>query len=270
MLINSPPQQSPPIGIFDSGIGGLAVAKAIKDLLPHETLCYLGDTKNLPYGEKKQTTIQRYTQHAVGFLIRKKCKVIVIACNSATAATYTEYPQYIRNGIPLFNVIEPVIQDVKRIYASKKIGLIGTTYTIKSGVYNKALTPNGISLQELATPQLVPMIEDRFFKEPIDTTILHNYLGNPELAHIKALILGCTHYLLIKKEIASYYTDPFPIIDTATLTAQAVKDFLQDNQLTNTTSVGTNQDLFMASKLTPTFEQAVKYLSGNRGISVQL
>lgn len=126
-----------PVGIFDSGIGGLTVAHAIHQLLPHERLIYFGDTAHLPYGDKSEAAIQAYSIKIADVLLSKGCKVIVIACNSASSASYELLKEYVRKEAHIVNVIDPMVEDVVRNFAGKKVGLIGTKRTIHSGVYTR-------------------------------------------------------------------------------------------------------------------------------------
>src|SRR6478752_249486 len=188
-----------PIGIFDSGIGGLTVAHAITRILPNEQLIYFGDTAHLPYGDKSTAAIQAYSVKICDLLIRQRCKVILIACNSASAAAYELVREYVGSKAKVMNVIDPVVDYIKEHYNGKTIGLIGTKQTVLSNVYKKkvdALSKN-IDLKSLATPLLAPMIEEGFFDNNISESIITSYLSDASLSGIEALILGCTHYPLI-------------------------------------------------------------------------
>ena len=193
-----------PIGIFDSGIGGLTIADGLIQLMPHESLIYFGDTQHLPYGDKSLSTVQRYSRGISRFLKEKDCKAIVIACNTASALAF----EVIREEFPdleIYNVIDPVAESAAR--ASSHIGVIATRATIGSKVYEKrikSLHPN-IEYSSLATPLLVPMIEEGFHTKNVSHEIIDLYLSNQVLKDIDSLILGCTHYPLIKEEIIDYY-----------------------------------------------------------------
>ena len=171
-----------PIGIFDSGIGGLTIAHAIKIKLPNESLIYFGDTKHLPYGEKSEQAIKDYSLKIAEFLKNNNCKAIIIACNSASSAAYYHIKKNI-NSIPIFNVIDPIVSFISKKYFNKKIGVIGTKATIQSGIYeNKILEKNSsLSVASLETPLLAPMIEEGFFNQEISSTIIKNYLNNKKL-----------------------------------------------------------------------------------------
>jgi glutamate racemase len=253
-------QCSNPIGIFDSGVGGLTVARAIKDLLPNESLYYIGDTANLPYGEKSTKQIQTYVKQIVDVLMKQGCKIIVIACSTATAAAAAVLQEHIGSRVPILNVIDPVIAYVKQHYAGKTLGLIGTQYTVNTDTYVQKLEKlqANIQLECLATPLLVPMIEADQYEE----SILQGYLSQPILADIKGLILGCTHYWLIKKQIMDYYQAKVDIINGAQLLAMQVQQILFDKNISN--GISTSKDSFMATQYTNGFESVTERLFGEK------
>ena len=246
------------IGIFDSGIGGLTVARAIQQLLPHEAIIYFGDTAHLPYGDQSAATIQAYALSIADYLVQRNCKVILIACNSASVAAYELVKEHVGNKAMVFNVIDPVIDYIRAHCKDQVIGLIGTRQTVQSGVYEKKIhaLQQGIQLQSLATPRLAPMIEAGFTQGPIHEEIIESYLHAPALQQISALILGCTHYPIIKKQIQAFYQHKIPIIDAPDLTAHCLKYCLMQQQLLSTHK--NSQDHFMVSKLTAAFESATQ------------
>ena len=195
-----------PIGIFDSGIGGLTIAHSIRNNLPNESLIYFGDTKHLPYGEKSEQAIKDYSLKIAEFLKKNNCKAIIIACNSASSTAYYHIKKNI-NSIPIYNVIDPIVSFISKKYFNKKIGVIGTKATIQSGIYeDKLLDKNSsLSVASLETPLLAPMIEEGFFNQEISSTIIKNYLNDKKLDKIDILVLACTHYPLIQNEIISFY-----------------------------------------------------------------
>jgi glutamate racemase len=189
-------KESQSIGIFDSGIGGLTVARQLANLLPSENLIYFGDTAHLPYGDKSTAAIQAYAIKICNFLISREVKAILIACNSASAAAYELVKEYVGSKALVFNVIDPVVDFVCNQYPGKTIGLIGTKQTVNSKVFERKILEknSGITLKSLATPLLAPMIEEGFFHNNISWNVIENYLVNPQLENIHALILACTHY----------------------------------------------------------------------------
>jgi glutamate racemase len=251
-----------PIGIFDSGIGGLTVAHAIKKLLPNEQLIYFGDTAHLPYGDKSEAAIQAYSVRIADVLVKKGCKVIVIACNSASSAAYELLKEYVR-GIKIINVIDPMIQWVVSNFQNTTVGLIGTKRTVQSGVYLRKISEanQGITLHQLPTPLLAPMIEEGFFSNQISHEIIAQYLSAPDLSGITALILACTHYPLIREEIAGYYAGkPVTILDSSEVVALAVKNYLTSSNLLNDQS--NHPDQFLVSDYTESFEASTRLFFG--------
>jgi glutamate racemase len=246
------------IGVFDSGIGGLTIVRSIKQLLPQESIVYFGDTAHLPYGDKSAATIQAYALRICNILLQKQCKVIVIACNSASAAAYEHIKAYMGKKAWVLNVIDPMIHYLQEHFRGKTIGLIGTKQTVRSGIYEKKIHAlgQGIQLKALATPLLAPMIEDGFTQGKVCQEIIQDYLQDPQLQGISALILGCTHYPVIKTHIETFYQNQVAVLDATSLTAVALKKFLEAHQLINTQE--TTEDQFIVSDLTEDFEKATR------------
>ncbi len=253
---------SQPIGIFDSGIGGMTVAHAVKALLPNEQIIYFGDTAHLPYGDKSTAAIQAYSIKITDVLLQKGCKLILIACNSASSAAFDLVREYTGSRARVFNVIDPVVDYIREHYENSKVGLIGTRQTVSSGTYQRKIDALGqnIECKALATPLLVPMIEERWLQNDISKQIIHSYLANEELADIESLILGCTHYPLIKSEIAEFYFNKIDILDSAAIVAKSVRAYLEYNHLLSSKLLGS--DHFLVSDLTPNFEAATKLFFG--------
>jgi glutamate racemase len=251
-----------PIGIFDSGIGGLTLAHAITELMPNEPIIYFGDTAHLPYGDKSATAIQAYSVKICNLLLEKNCKLILIACNSASAAAYDLVKAYVGTKAIVVNVIDPVIEYLDQDWSNKKLGLIGTKQTVNSGIYARkaAELDKNIQIQSLATPLLAPMIEEGFFNNRISEQIIQEYLANPTLTGIEGLILGCTHYPLIKKQIEDYYQGSIEVIDTSIIVAEAIKELLVEKDLLSTGVTGSRQ--FYVSDYTESFEQSTKQFFG--------
>ncbi len=254
-----------PIGIFDSGIGGLTVARAVKKVLPNESVIYFGDTAHLPYGDKSTAAIQAYSVRIAEMLLQRKCKVILIACNSASAAAYDLVTEYVGKKAKVFDVINPTIDYIRENCQSKIIGLIGTKRTVSLGVYSEKVNDLrlDIDLRSLATPLLVPMIEEGIYEDQITEHVVGKYLNNPVLAQIESLILGCTHYPIIKNTIKEFFKlngRNVEIIDSAETVARALKAFLEYNQLINK-SENSNYE-FLVSDFTKEFERTTKLFFG--------
>ena len=247
-----------PIGIFDSGIGGLTVARAVTDLLPRENIIYFGDTAHLPYGDKSTATIQAYSVKICDMLLQQNCKVILMACHSASAAAYELVREYVASRAQVINVIEPTINHIREHYPKRHIGLIGTRQTIHSNIYKKKIDSLNldIELSAVATPLLVPMIEEGFCQDQLSAQVIEMYLSLPELANIDALILGCTHYPLLKGLITEFYHNRISIIDAAEVTAIALKALLEYHDLLNRSKEGSRR--FYISDHTASFAASTK------------
>ncbi len=255
---------SEPIGIFDSGIGGLTVAKAVHQLMPKENIIYFGDTAHLPYGDKSTAAIQAYSIKICDVFLQRKCKVILIACNSASAAATDLVKEYVGSRAKVFNVIEPVVNYIRETYHNAEIGLIGTKQTVGSEVYAKKIEGlgNGLKLNSLATPLLVPMIEEGFLQGTISQDIINEYLKKPMLQNIQALILGCTHYPLIKEQVEHFYDGQVTVIDSSETVAASLKAYLEYHLLINTSAKSVNK--FMVSDYTSSFEELTKLFFGSQ------
>lgn len=256
---------SAPIGIFDSGIGGLTVANAIKNILPEEDLIYFGDTAHLPYGDKSAAAVQAYSIKITNLLIERGCKVIVIACNTASSVANDLLKEYTASKAKVINVVDPMVEQVAKLANHDRIGVIGTKGTIASDIYQKKLTKAimGITVSQLATPLLVPMIEEGFINNKISEDILETYLSDTHLADINHLILGCTHYPLIKNEIENYFNQKVTVYDSSVVTACYLKEYLQKSSL-QTTNINKANDHFYVSDYTQEFERSAKYFFGEK------
>jgi glutamate racemase len=246
-----------PIGIFDSGIGGLTVANAVAHFLPNEQIIYFGDTAHLPYGDKSADAIRYYCLRIVKFLLDRHCKMIVIACNSASSAAYSMLLNFFPGDILFVNVVDPLVETVAG-HQYKKVGVIATKATIRSGIYERrlhTLYPD-LSVVSQATPLLVPMIEEGFFQNDISHTVLDQYLRHDGFQDIDALLLACTHYPLIRTEIDAYYNGKVKIYDSTDVVAQKVYDQLNTHQLLNPQRDQPHH--FYVSDLTPSFEATTK------------
>lgn len=220
------------IGIFDSGIGGLTVAHAIKSLLPQEQLIYFGDTAHLPYGEKSPEAVRHFSERISQFLLDNNCKCVVIACNTASALAYPSVQEKFGAQANIYNVIDPVADSLAHIQ-SKGIGVIGTRATISSNIYAKkikALVPK-LSVKSLATPLLAHLIEEGYFNNTISEAVIHDYLKDEQLQGIDHLILACTHYPLIAPQIQRYYQGKVKVLDSAGLVAQHIASDLKQKNL---------------------------------------
>jgi len=254
-----------PIGIFDSGIGGLTVARAVAQRLPHERLVYFGDTAHLPYGEKSTAAIQAYSIKICDVLLRQHCKLILIACNSASAAAYELVREYVGSKALVVGMIDPVVAHVGRHYAGRPVGLIGTKQTVGSNIYRKKIDQldKGVDLHALATPLLVPMIEEGFFEGRVSEEIIRAYLDHPALQGIEALLLACTHFPLIKSQMEAHYQGRVAVVDPSDVVAATVAEALAARQLLASSAAGIGPaHHFYVSDFTRSFEESTRLFFG--------
>lgn len=246
-----------PIGIFDSGVGGLTVAHAIKQILPGESLIYFGDTAHLPYGDKSAESIRNYSQRITEFLLEHDSKVIVIACNSASASAFDSLKGKFGKTTILIDVIDPVV-DYLSTRNFNKIGVIGTKRTISSGTYELKIKEKSPSTQviSMATPLIVPMIEEGFIFDDISNAIIRTYLSSESLDGIQALILGCTHYPIIKNQISKFFNFNVEVVDSARVVSMILRQTLEKNNLLNDS--GKVKDQFFISDYTTYFEKIAR------------
>lgn len=250
------------IGVFDSGIGGLTVANAINRVLPNEHLIYFGDTAHLPYGDKSADAIRYYALRISKFLLEQDCKMIIIACNSASAAASDMLLEFFEGKTLFANVIDPLVHHtIKEGY--QNIGVIATKATIGSNVYqNKLRSQNqSVKVNQLATPLLAPMIEEGFFHNNISQEVIKNYLSDDSMKDLDTLLLACTHYPLIRKEIESYYNGKVDVLDSCDVLAYQVKKMLsQENLLSSNLS---KPHKYYVSDFTQSFEDTAKLFNGS-------
>mgnify|MGYP001169356726 FL=1 len=220
-----------PIGIFDSGLGGLTVLKELKMILPKESFIYFGDTAHLPYGTKSKDTIIKYSSQICKFLIKQKVKLIIVACNTASALAIETLEKHI--NIPIINVIDPCIQRAIKITKKKSIGIIGTQATINSKAYDVKLNQlnHDLDITSQACPLFVPIIEAGLTDHKITNNICELYLNKKKFSEIDVLILGCTHYPLLIETIKKHISKKIIIINSANIVAVFVKKFLYENKL---------------------------------------
>jgi glutamate racemase len=252
-----------PIGIFVSCVGGLTVAHAIKQILPSESIIYFGDTAHLPYGDKSAEAIKSYSKRITEFLLHHNSKVVLIACNTASASAFEYLKKEFDGKVILLDVIDPVVNFLKDKSISK-IGVIGTKRTISSGAYAEKLNKvmPAATVVSLATPLLAPMIEEGFIFDDISNAIIRAYLSNETLSGIEALILGCTHYPIIKSQISKIFNFNVEIVDSEKIVSVVLRDILEKNNLMNDS--GTVDDKFFVSDYTTYFEKIARMFFGNQ------
>ncbi|WP_235264088.1 glutamate racemase [Geoalkalibacter ferrihydriticus] len=219
------------IGVFDSGVGGLTVLKELSRLLPDEELIYLGDTARVPYGTKSGSTVTRYAQEAAGFLTALGVKVLVVACNTASAVALPVLEE--RFQIPVFGVIQPGAARAVQLTHSRRVGVIGTEGTIKSSAYTRAIQAldSRIQVSTTACPLFVPLAEEGWSEHPIARLVAQEYLTGLAAEKIDALVLGCTHYPLLKLILGDFFGPEVALVDSAEETAATVARALAEQDL---------------------------------------
>jgi glutamate racemase len=226
-----PKSNSRPIGVFDSGIGGLTVVKALRDLLPNEKIVYLGDTARVPYGGKSASTVERYSVEMAQMLIEQDAKTIVVACNSASSVALPKLERTL--PVTVIGVIQPGAQAAITATRNRHVGVIGTRATIRSGAYEKALRTLDAEVQvtSRACPLLVPLIEEGWLEDELTDRVIARYLEPLMREGIDTLVLGCTHYPLLLSAIKRALGPAVKLVDSAQNCAVAVQEFLDRHQL---------------------------------------
>jgi len=250
-----------PIGIFDSGVGGLTVVKEIKKALPKEDIVYLGDTARLPYGTKSEITIKKFAVEDVMFLLKHKVKLIVIACNTVSSVALNFLKETFPE-IPIFGVVEPGVKEALRVTKSGNIGVIGTIATIKSGAHKKALldVKGDVKVFTKPCPLFVPLAEEGITQGKIANDVISMYLGELK-GKIDTLILGCTHYPLLKKAIENFMGSDVTLVDPAVEIAKTVRNFLEKNNLLNETGGDLNIHL---TDVPPHYKELIERFLGQK------
>jgi glutamate racemase len=226
-----PHSDARPIGVFDSGIGGLTVAKALQELLPNEKIFYLGDTARVPYGNKSAETVERYSIELANMLIGEDAKVIVVACNTVSSVAIPKLRKHV--SVPVVGVIEPGAQAAIAITRNRHVGVIGTRATIRSGAYENALRALNIHVRvsSRACPLFVPLIEEGLLNDTLTDQTIARYLDPMIADGIDTLVLGCTHYPLLAGAIARALGNDVALVDSARNCATAVRNLLDRQSL---------------------------------------
>lgn len=225
-----------PIGVFDSGLGGLTVVKQIKKVLPNESIIYLGDTARVPYGTRSKKTIIKFSLQDAFYLAGKGVKCVVIACNTSSANASNHIKREIE--IPVLDVVSPGIEIASKTSLKKKIGVIGTKATIRSGAYRKGLSNRGIvKVYELECPLFVPFIEEGETSGKLITLLAKKYLNSLTRRNIDTLILGCTHYPIIESVIGNVVGKNIQIINPGKALAEKLKNLLTERELLSDNNV---------------------------------
>ncbi|MBQ7572788.1 MAG: glutamate racemase [Clostridia bacterium] len=221
-----------PIGVFDSGLGGLTAVKQIMKEFPNESVVYFGDTGRVPYGTKSPETILQYTRDDINFVRSFDVKMIIIACGTASSQALPMV-KYENEDIPITGVVDATVYAAVRATKNKKIGVIGTVGTIKSGAYEKLIYEydKDIEIHKTACPLFVPLVETGHFDTPVTRLVIEEYLEQIRDAGVDTLILGCTHYPLLKKAIGEYMGDNVVLIDPCAEVVKYLKKKLGSDML---------------------------------------
>ena len=249
-----------PIGVFDSGLGGLTVVKELFAALPRESIVYFGDTARVPYGTKSRETIIRYSREIVAVLLKHKVKMIVVACNTASSLALDVLKK--ECSIPIIGVIDPGAKKAALSTNSKKVGIIATQSTIRSGKYAKRLKnfEPKILVVSQPCPLFVPLVEEGWFEHDITRRVAQEYLGLFKKEGVDTLILGCTHYPLLKKTIARVMGAKVTLIDSAREVAMEVKNILQAQHMLQVDRIAARH-LYLVSDEPEIFKyRAVRFL----------
>ncbi len=222
-----------PIGVFDSGVGGLTVAREIMRNIPDERIVYFGDTARVPYGSKSKETILRYSRQIIRFLRTQEVKAIVVACNTASAYALEDIRKEL--DIPIIGVVKPGARVAGNTTRNGRIGVIGTEATVSSGIYTQFLQEQNPDIQVIgkACPLFVPLVEEGWLKDPVTVEVATRYLKELMDQDIDTLILGCTHYPLLRSTLREIVGEGVTLVNPAYETARELKELLKHEHLEN-------------------------------------
>ncbi|MBN2325488.1 MAG: glutamate racemase [Spirochaetes bacterium] len=259
------------IGVFDSGIGGLTVARAVHKLLPREHIVYFGDLLHLPYGSKSETAVVQFSLAACRFLCSQNIKLLVVACNTAASLAMKRIVSEV--DVPVIGVVGPGAKTACAATRNNRVGVIGTSRTIESGSYRSAIAGINplIMVFEKPTPLLVPMIEEGWIGHPVLRLVLQEYLGGFITSDIDTIVLGCTHYPLIRREIEEVLdgTKTVQVVDSADSTALKTKRLLEENDLQRPPGKVDTLKVWLTDS-TPGFRVVAERIMGKESIDVSL
>lgn len=253
------------IGIFDSGVGGLTVLKEIVKALPQEDTIYFGDTARVPYGTKSPETVTRYSLEIASFLVKRDIKLLVVACNTASAASLDVLQKKL--PIPVIGVIEPGARRAVSVTRSGKIGVIGTAGTIRSSAYAKAIKRLNPEVEVItrACPLFVPLAEEGWVDNEVARLTAHTYLDGLREHGVDTLVLGCTHYPLLKKVIGETVGDGVKLVDSAEETARTVAETLRAKEMTRPSSEEGNHHYYVTDIPAGFIRVGNRFLGGKLG-----
>ncbi len=243
---NTTAQTPKPIGVFDSGIGGLTVVHALIRRLPHENIVYFGDTARVPYGPKSPQVVKEYAAQDTDFLVRHNIKMVVIACNTVSAVALDVVQK--RARMPVVGVIQPGAAAAVRSTAKRRVGVIGTVATVNSKAYNNAIRQiePGVEVFSRACPLFVPLAEEGWIDHAVTAMVAKEYLFPLTLDKIDTLVLGCTHYPVLRSAIAAAVGPGVSLIDSGEATAGEVERLLDEQHLRNPSADRPNLQFYVS------------------------
>ena len=249
-----------PIGIFDSGIGGLTIAKALVERLPRESLYYVGDTAHMPYGDKSVDSLKEYAAGISQRFVDAGCKAVVVACNSASSNALDTVKAAMGTHVPVIDVVQPVVKWVSAHYHGQEVALVGTRVTVDSGVYQSKLAEANVTTKVRATPLLASAIEEGFHNGTISKAVVNAYFADQWTAGTRALILACTHYPLAMDQIMAVLHEPLIVVDGPAIVADAVAQALAQVGLGAPEDATLGRHRFEVTDWTGSFAQGAKHI----------
>jgi len=253
------------IGIFDSGVGGLTVLKEVEKALPQEDTIYLGDTARVPYGTKSPETVTRYSTEITSFLVSRDIKLLVVACNTASACALETLKKHF--SIPIVGVIEPGARRAASVTRTGKVGVIGTEGTIRTSAYTKAIKRINPEIEVVtrACPLFVPLAEEGWIDNEVTRMVADIYLGGLKNQGVDTLVLGCTHYPILKKTIGESMGEGVQLVDSAEETARTVAEILRNSSLLRPASEKGNHHYFVTDVPAGFIKVGNRFLGGALG-----
>lgn len=248
------------IGLFDSGVGGLTVLRALRGRFPLENFVYLGDTARLPYGSKSADTIERYLEQNIRFLLARGVKAVIVACNSASSVLVGR--RDLSFPVPVYNVIEPGAKRALEVSKIKRIGVIGTRATIAGRAYDtalRALDPD-VEVVSQACPLLVPLVEEGWESDPLTNLVVYRYLAPLASQQIDTLIMGCTHYPVLQDSFRRVLGPNVELVDSADTIANLLSEDYQSGRLLPAAPTGQGRVDFLVTDASPSFKSVAERL----------
>jgi glutamate racemase len=257
-----------PIGVFDSGVGGLTVLRSLLEVFPHENFLYLGDTARLPYGTKSSHTIRKYSEQALHFLIQRKVKALVIACNSSSSQMHED----LFDGVPLITVIRPGAKTALATSLNGRIGILATPATIASRIYEEELLKlaeqegKSVSVFAGTAPLFVPLAEEGWVDDPITNLVAYRYLSSFGPQQIDTLILGCTHYPILRNSIAKALGGAVQLVESGPAVAAQLQDKFERGEIVARKSKEPRSLHLVTTDESPSFKKVASVLLGSHQI----